>query len=485
MIRKSTSWLCGILFIVGIFAAMPQPVRAADRPHFVIVMTDDQSFREFIPEYMPKTWEHVVYPGTLFNNAWYNVSLCCPSRANFMTGKYAQNTGVFKNSYTQFAKNGNEAQTFAVELARLGYVNILAGKYMNGYNGRSAPPGWTRWNALNGVSSLFYDVRVVDENGKRTAVTDYTTDYYFARAIEDATQALREGKPTLTFVGVSAPHTPATPARRHLSQCDGIPLSNPPSYNNTDAKRAAYQRVGPFTPDFEAGLTQRRKDRICTLKAVDEGVDRLVKLYESYGQGDNTYFIVTSDNGISLGEHGLTSAKATPNREASQMMLAIRGPDIRPRSRVEHLVGMADLMPTIVELAGGTVPSWVDSRSLVPLWDASPPPLEDFRRALPAQLRTSQSSVRIPSWQGVITLQGQTYAEYPGLKGTGDVWREFFDRERFDPYERENLIDDQPASVKAYFREITRSLNRCAGEACRELDISQAPETHPINDAFD
>ncbi|MCB1882418.1 MAG: sulfatase-like hydrolase/transferase [Geminicoccaceae bacterium] len=451
---------------------------AASKPHFVIVMTDDQSFREFDRTIMPKTFRAIADKGAMLTNAWFNVALCCPARANFLTGKYAQNTGVSANSYAQFLAGGNEPQTFAAVLAKAGYVNIMSGKHLNGYNGYlngrfHLPEGWTYWTARVGGANIYTDSTVINEAGKRTKVQEYTTDYYFDQAVIDVAAALRTGQPTLTFVNVSAPHTPYIPPARYKGACNNVPLPRIPSYNHKDPLKPAYTVIGKFNQTFEAKLNQSRRDRICSLRSVDDGVEKLVQAYEQAGQGNNTYFIFMSDNGMLMGEHGLTNSKGSPHQESLRMFLAIRGPGIRPRSEIGQLIGIADLAPTMYELAGVATPAWVDGRSIVSVWGPKPPSAAAWRKVLPGQLITSGSTPRIPSWRGVVTAKGQTYAEYAGLKGKG-VWQEFYDR-NLDAYELSNRANRQPSWLLTRFAYLTKQLNTCAGATCREREQSYVP----------
>ena len=87
--------------------------------------------------------------GITFNTARYQVPLCGPSRSTFLTGRYAQNTGVYINSHSQFYLAGNPSRTFAVSLLAAGYRTTWIGKYINGSPSPEAktyiPPGWSSW----------------------------------------------------------------------------------------------------------------------------------------------------------------------------------------------------------------------------------------------------------------------------------------------------------------------------------------------------
>src|SRR5215217_3305601 len=122
------------------------PVRAAEKPNFVFVLTDDMP--EQLMAKMPVVHNRVAGRGITFRNAYVTQSLCCPSRASFLRGQYPHNHGISGNSLkeggseTEFRSRGLDEENLAVWLNRAGYKTGLVGKYMNGYNDTYVPPGW-------------------------------------------------------------------------------------------------------------------------------------------------------------------------------------------------------------------------------------------------------------------------------------------------------------------------------------------------------
>ena len=105
------------------------------RPNIVFILTDDLSM-DLLP-YMP----HVLameQQGLSFSNYFVSDSLCCPSRASILSGRFPHDTGVLANfgphgGFPAFHDRGEERSTFAVALHRDGYVTAMMGKYLNGY----------------------------------------------------------------------------------------------------------------------------------------------------------------------------------------------------------------------------------------------------------------------------------------------------------------------------------------------------------------
>jgi N-acetylglucosamine-6-sulfatase len=136
-------------------------------PNIVFVLTDDLAWN--LVRYMPHV-RAMQGTGETFGNYFVTDSLCCPSRASILTGRFPHDTRVFDNSppeggYAVFHRRGEEAQTFAVALQRAGYRTALMGKYLNGYKagaregtGRPyVPPGWSEWDGVgNGYPEYGY-----------------------------------------------------------------------------------------------------------------------------------------------------------------------------------------------------------------------------------------------------------------------------------------------------------------------------------------
>ena len=109
---------------------MAQRRPGAQRPNIVFVLTDDLAWN--LVRYMP----HVVamqHEGETFSNYFVTDSLCCPSRASILTGRFPHDTRVFDNSppeggYEDFHQRGEERQTFALALQRAGYRTAMMGK---------------------------------------------------------------------------------------------------------------------------------------------------------------------------------------------------------------------------------------------------------------------------------------------------------------------------------------------------------------------
>lgn len=165
-----------------------QTADAADRPNIVVIMVDDMSAE--IAGYMDEV-QVLKQTGVTFSNFILSNSLCCPSRATFMTGKYPHNSHVRgnywpKGGFGRFLQNDLETSVGPF-LSAAGYRTGLIGKYLNEYVPQGdtdgelppdyppayVPPGWDEWFST-GVGYQHFDYQAVDSTDGETRVVDYT-----------------------------------------------------------------------------------------------------------------------------------------------------------------------------------------------------------------------------------------------------------------------------------------------------------------------
>jgi N-acetylglucosamine-6-sulfatase len=103
-----------------------QAAAAPPRPNIVVLETDDQTLAEM--EVLPNVRRLIGEEGVTFDNNFDSFSLCCPSRATFLTGQYSHNNGVRGNALPQggFEKLDG-TNTLAVWLQQSGYYTVHLG----------------------------------------------------------------------------------------------------------------------------------------------------------------------------------------------------------------------------------------------------------------------------------------------------------------------------------------------------------------------
>lgn len=450
--------------------------RAVRGANVVVVMTDDQALAEL--EAMPRTERLIGDAGARFERYLASFPLCCPSRATYLTGRYAHNHGVLSNSPD--AGGGYQAlaarHALPVWLRRAGYATAHVGRYLNFYGGLDpleVPPGWDLWAAPPGSSTyLMYgwelnrDGRIV-RHGNRPR--DYQTDVYARIAARFVRRQARRRGPFFLSVTPLAPHDEQDqlaphpfdgprPAPRHRGALAGLELPEKPSFDEADVDDkpshvAGEPRLDPEDRRRMAGSSQRRAR---SLLAVDDLVARLVRELRRSGELRRTYVLFTSDNGFLLGEHRL-KGKGSPYEESVHVPLLVRGPGIPPGATVARPAANIDLAPTILEIAGAEADREPDGISLLPaaLGRRELPP-----RAILLQNLDRAKRDRQPRYAG---LRGRRwhYVEYE----TGE--RELYDMDA-DPFQLQSLADDPDrADLVARLARRLERLRRCAGASCR------------------
>ena len=234
-----------ILFLI-LLSSLFKYCFAQQRPNVVIILADDLDdvvTPQFFPEVLPFT-DSLMKESIVFTNSFVPMSVCCPSRAATLSGKYAHKTRVFNNGGDFGGRKtfiDDEPKTVAAILAKSGYRTAMIGKYLNGFHFKrkelpAVPYGWTdgvlhinprlrpykgydykliHWN--NGIAlndTAWKVTQNVTEHGHKPE--DYSTDVFTkeAKLFLNSTEENDE-QPFFLFLTPTAPHFPIPPAPRH------------------------------------------------------------------------------------------------------------------------------------------------------------------------------------------------------------------------------------------------------------------------------
>jgi N-acetylglucosamine-6-sulfatase len=407
------------LVLLLCWSSWATPAAAAN---VVLLLMDDAAASDIAG--MP-TVRRLAREGATFDHAYTSSPMCAPSRAIVQTGLYSQNNGVTQNSVRQFVAHGDLTRTFAYGLHAAGVDTGLVGKYVNG--APSFVPGWDSFvvhqdgGGGDGGSSTYYDY-VLRVDGRAVAYGhapgDYSVDVERGFALRDIQAAVTARRPFLTMLAVGAPHFPLTPAPRY-------------------ARRP--------------GLDDRQR----TLLAVDDALAAIVGLLKRAGRYDDTYLVVTSDQGLAF--HRARS-KGVPYEGSIRVPLVVRGPGVRAGTTLHQIVNLADLAPTFLDWMGAPA-MHVDGRSLAPLLRGSPP--TTWRQATGITHERMGSAPGVPSWQGVRTTR---YAYFRFQGGGAEVYDM-----SVDPGQRRNIAGVDPALTRK-LAALSNRLAACGGAECRRLE---------------
>ena len=467
-----------LLPLLLVAACLALPASAAGAPNVVVIETDDQTVADMAA--LPHTRELIGGAGVRFENAFVSLATCCPSRATFLTGRYAHNHGVqaIRPPFGGFYRlDGTE--TLPVWLQRAGYATGIVGKYLNGYGSRDrseVPPGWTTFHGLLGRSTYrFYDYTFNDDGALThfgTDLAEYQTDVITTRSEAFIRRRAPAPEPFFLWTTYVAPHTgrpgdlsdppgfdSAVPATRHRAAYLGAPLPRPPAFNEADVsdKPRPIRRRPLLGPHRIAELAEARRQRLASLLAVDEGVARIVHALREQGELEDTLLVFTSDNGFMSGEHRVPKGKVLAYEPSIRVPLLMRGPGLPSGATRTQLVWNGDLAPTILEAAGARAAFDVDGRSLLAF--ARDGDLRGDRAVLLEGPPLSRSN-GLSRFTGLRTRRHK-YVEH--LRGAVELYDLVA-----DPDELENLAGTPAAAgVRARLAGRLARLRGCAGASCR------------------
>lgn len=405
------------------------------RPNIIFIMSDDHAYQA-ISAYdsslvQTPNIDKIANEGILYQKAFVTNSICAPSRAVILTGKFSHLNGVIDNS-SYF--DGSQ-QTVSKILRQNGYQTAIVGKW----HLKSAPTGFNYWNILPGQGD-YYNPDFI-KMGKDTVYSGYVTDIITKLSIRFL-NTRDKNKPFFLMMHHKAPHRNWMPAIRHLKERDEdyrlpenffdnysgrepikkgmalriddhmhlnmdfkLPIETNEVYDNnwfheeterslgrlTGEERLAWNnRYTPQLEKYESVKNNKEElilwkysrylnDYLNCIKAVDESVGQINTWLKENGLEENTVVIYTSDQGFFLGEHGFFD-KRIMYEEAFRTPLLIKYPrKIKNLSTSEHLVQNLDIAPTLLDLADIAIPEDMQGKSLYNTWSSS---LENWREAI-------------------------------------------------------------------------------------------------------
>lgn len=396
-------------------------------------------------------------------------SICGPSRACVLTGKYNHANGFYNNTNSRF--DGSQV-TFPKLLQKVGYQTAMIGKWHLVSN----PTGFDYWHILPG-QGVYYNPPMI-RNGDRIKHEGYVTDLITNFSL-DWLKNRDKSKPFLLMCQHKAPHREWCPALRHLGHDKDRKYPEPETLfddyvgrgraeheqemtiakvmNATDLK---FTPPGNLTPEqrkqWDAYYEPRNQafrdaklegkdlvrwkynrylhDYLGCIKAVDESVGRLLDYLDQEKLSDNTIVVYSSDQGFYLGEHGWFD-KRWIFEESLRTGLLIRWPGkIKPGSANTNIVSNIDFAPTFLESAGIDVPKEMHGRSLMSILQGKTP--KDWRASFYYHYYEYPGPHNVRRHYGVVTNRYKLVHFYePDV----DYW-ELFDLQK-DPKELTSVFD--------------------------------------------
>lgn len=267
--------------------------------------------------------DKIAEEGIQFDNYFCSQPQCSPSRGSILTGKYGHNHGLMGLTHLGHTMK-SDVKTIPSEMKAAGYHTSLFGFFHESIDG------------VYEGERLGYDHVVKVPGNAAEKVTDQLENFLKERA------ASANEKPFYASVGFEETHRP-------FDDFEPDPIDS--------------VEVPPYLPD-----TKKVREDIArfqgSVKELDRSVGRIKELLDTTGLADNTVLIYTTDHGIAF-----PRAKGTLLDAGLETALLIRFPKgmMKKGGRQDELLCNIDLMPTLLEMAGGEVPEDIDGYSFLPL----------------------------------------------------------------------------------------------------------------------
>ncbi|MDN5214349.1 sulfatase-like hydrolase/transferase [Fulvivirgaceae bacterium BMA12] len=411
------------------------------QPNFIFIFTDDQQYNAFGASgnnvILTPALDKLSGKGLLFKNANVVFSLCSPSRAAALTGRYGSANGVL-----ELGSGLNEGEkTLANYLKEKGYQTSMFGKWHLDQTPEELGFNKTVYFNANGT---YYGRKIYDEDSV-VYPKIHCDSYCGMKAVETLRDYASGEKPFFMFFCTQTPHMdhrhtwPAMDSTKEKYQLDRIPvpanhlddLAGKPGYLHTVRNRAQAAKYG--YPDSLA-IQSHTLDYYAVLTEMDQVIGALLDEFYRLALDENTYIIFMSDNGWMLGDHGFTS-KVLPYRPSTHVPMIITGPEINPGIS-EAMVLNIDVLPTVLDLAHINIPANVHGKSLQRLLFRA---REDVREWFVYEGLGTYGGTK-PNLT-VISKEYRYIQTYKNEKLDSILFHELYNQQN-DPDEMENLADN-------------------------------------------
>ncbi|MEZ6141414.1 MAG: sulfatase [Zavarzinella sp.] len=507
MMKSVFRWVVLFASVIGCSAGRPLFAgEPAKKPlNILFIFSDDHAYQA-ISAYGHQgklldtpNIDRLAKEGMRFDRCLTTNSICGPSRAVILTGKYSHLNGFHANQRTPF--DGSQ-QTFPKIFQKQGYQTAIVGKW----HLMSNPTGFDYWHILPGQGAYYNPP--MNDNGKQVKHTGYTTDIITDLSL-DWLKNRDKSKPFMLMCQHKAPHRNWQPALRHLGHDNDRKYPEPETLfddysgrgiaektqdmtiektmdrndlklntpgNLTTEQRAAWDAYyQPRNQAFEKAKLEGKElvrwkynrymhDYLACIKAVDENVGRMLKWLDDEGLAENTLVVYSSDQGFYLGEHGWFD-KRWIYEESLRTPLLVRWPGVtKPGSTNNKIVSNLDFPETFLDAVGAPIPADMQGKSLIPLLKGETP--ADWRKSFYYHYYEFPGAHSVRRHYGVVTDQHKLFHFYePQI----NYW-ELIDNKK-DPQEMKSVYGD-PAYAevqKELHAELERLEKRVEG-ACRRLE---------------
>ena len=468
------------IFILGIgliTLAACQPKPPQQKKNILLICVDDlrPELKSFGADYIYSPHiDSLAAKGMRFGRHYVNAPSCGPSRFTLLTGKYGPpgNNALFLRA-AKMQKGEEKLDPSLPEwLKTNGYTTVSVGKVSHHPGGRGGadwddstqvemPGAWDKhllpvgdWQHPRGVMHGLANGEIRKVASEMDVFQHFDGDDHSypdgtiaAEAIHQLKQLTTSKMPFLLAVGIIKPHLPFGAPKNYYDHYANVSLPKikyPEKPHGKTTWHASgefmkYNRWGKDPNTDRAFADEVRRHYAAAVSYADAQVGKILAALKQSGVDKNTIVVLWGDHGWHLGEHAIWG-KHSLFEEALHAPLIIHYPGMKNSgSQTEALVETLDLFPTLCELAGIEIPTFVQGVSLKNILD------DPRQKGHPVAAYTNRAT----------TLRTETHRIV--LHKEGQV--ELYDH-RSLAKETQNIADQYPQVVTELKNEMSTKLKR-------------------------
>ncbi|MGJ8726402.1 MAG: sulfatase family protein [Roseibacillus sp.] len=437
---------------------MESSLGASPKPNFLIIYADDLGFGDVstyhASDVMTTNLDRLATEGMLFNSMRANCTVCSPSRAALLTGRYADRVGVpgvirtsLEDSWGYFKP---DVPTLADELGKAGYQTAMIGKWHLGLESPNTPNerGFEHFHGFLGdmmdsyTTHLRHGENYMRLNSETIEPKGHATDLFTDWACDYLSEQATAEDPFFLYLSYNAPHFPIEPPADFLKK----------------------------TRERLPELDEKRAMNVAFVEHLDSGIGKVLEALKKSGLEENTVVVFTADNGGSLrfaqNNEPWRGGKQDHYDGGLRVPFMVRWPGrIQAGTRSEYQGLCFDIFPTFLEIASSTPSPDLDAVSLLPILDGG---VIETPRDLYFVRREGGFRYGGKSYEGIIRdgwklMQNDPFSplELYNLKN--------------DPFEKENLVESHRAEASELMSRLRRHIQMGGATPWRKA----SPEADP------
>ena len=401
-----------------------------DHPNVIVFFTDQQRWDTTSihgnPLQLTPNFDRMATEGTHLFNSFTCQPVCGPARSCLQTGRFATETGVWKNG----AALDTELPTLATIFGAAGYQTGYIGKWhLSSAGNGMVPPeqraGYDDWLASNILefTSDAYQTVMYNQAGEEVRLPGYRVDALTDSAIRYVHNRSKEDRPFFLFTSFLEPH--------FQNSRDDYPA--PTGYQD--------RYTGSWMPPDLGSLVgtshQHLPGYYGMVKRIDEALGRLFDALKSLDLLQSTIVLFTSDHGCHFKTRN-NEYKRSCHESSIRVPTALTGPGFNSGGRIQQLTSLIDLPRTLIEAAGLDAPEKMRGDSICPLISNSEV-RENWDSSVFVQISESQvgRAIRTQRWKYSVFA--------PDINGKSQAKADHYEEQylydlKADPYELNNLV---------------------------------------------